>query len=238
MELLEKLVSVVAVIVIVLVAALVGIFSFVIQQSSGISHEEEVAAIAVDDWLTDARRAAGGQGPASRVLLMANAPSPMGGVTATPNGQKPNTAAPKPAQPGHPDNYIANEGEQIPVNEQVPGVPWLRRQEGVTYMRPESVPQVVAERYKGFDEAWQAAQQGAGEFVDGKYKINWVDPNSLLATKVGLQPGDQIESVNGRPVGNTFAANRQLYDSLKGSKQFAVKVLRNGQEVVLSFFVN
>ena len=234
MELLEKLVSVVAVIVIVLVAALVGVFSFVIQQSSGISHEEEVAAIAVDDWLGEARQASAGQ-HLSKVIVQAG---PVGAAVATPNGQKPGGTAPKPAQPGQPDNYIANEGEQIPVNEQVPGVPWLRRQEGVTYMRPESVPQVVAERYKGFDEAWQAAQQGAGEFVDGKYKINWVDPNSLLATKVGLQPGDQIVSVNARPVGNTFGANPQLYYSLKGSKQFAVKVLRNGQDVVLSFFVN
>ncbi len=194
-----------------------------------------MAAIAVDDWLGEARQASAGQAHLSKVLVQA---APVGAAVATPNGQKPSGTAPKPAQPGQPDNYIANEGEQIPVNEQVPGVPWLRRQEGVTYMRPESVPQVVAERYKGFDEAWQAAQQGAGEFVDGKYKINWVDPNSLLATKVGLQPGDQIVSVNGRPVGNTFGANRQLYDSLKGSKQFAVKVLRNGQDVVLSFFVN
>jgi hypothetical protein len=238
MELLEKLVSVLAVIVILMVAALVGVFSFVIQQSSGISHEEEVAAIQVDEWLTEVRQAANGQAPSrSKVLLLATQ-NLGGGVSVGPNGQKVAPPAPKPAQAGQPDNYIAKDGEQIPANEQVPGVPWLRRQENVTYMRPESVPQVVAERYKGFDEAWQAAQQGAGEFVDGKYRVNWVDPNSLLATKVGLQPGDQIISVNGRPVGNTFAANRQLYDSLKESKQFAVKVLRNGQEVVLSFFVN
>lgn len=237
-ELLEKIVFALAVVAILLVAGLVGVFSFVIQQSSGISHEEELAAIQMDEWLTHARQAASGQGPLSNVLLAA---TPSAGVTATPGSPATPGApgpAPKPAQPGQPDNYIVKDGESIPPNEQVPGVPWLRRQEGVTYMRPEAVPQVVYERYQGFDEAWAAAQQGAGEFVDGKYRINWVDPNSLLATKVGLQQGDQIISVNGHPVGGSFSAGRQLYDSLKGEKHFAVKVLRNGQETVLSFYVN
>ncbi len=59
-ELLEKLVFALAVLAIIMVAALVGVFSFVIQQSSGISKEEEVATIQVDEWLADARSIAGG----------------------------------------------------------------------------------------------------------------------------------------------------------------------------------
>ena len=237
-ELLEKIVIALAVLAIVLVAGLVSVFSFVTPLSSGISKEEETATLNIEKWLEDARRVASGQAVITGPVAIWTEPAHGGGgVAVTPGGQQPAPAAPK-AQPGQQDNYIAHEGETISQQEQVPGIPWLRKQEGVTYMRPEAVPQIVAERYRGFEEAWQAAQQGAGEFVDGKYRINWVDPNSLLATKVGIQQGDQIISVNGHPVGGSFSAGRQLYDSLKGEKHFAVKVLRNGQEVMLSFYVN
>lgn len=240
-ELLEKLVFALAVFAIVVVGLFVGVFSFVIQKSSGISEEEAVAAMQVDDWLQSSRRIAAG-GPA----IVANQPmfigrDPVGGVAATPGGKPAaggNAPVAQTAVPGQPDNYIAREGEQIPQNEQVPGIPWLRQQPGVAYMPPQSVPDVVYQRYQGFDEAYNVALQGAGEFQDGKYKINWVAPDSLLTTKIGIQPGDQIISVNGHPVGNSMGAGRQLYDSLKGEKRFAVKVMRNGRETMLSFFVN
>jgi hypothetical protein len=237
-ELLEKLIFALAVLAIVLIAGLVGVFSFVIQQSSGISHEEEVATLQVDDWLTKARAAASGEGPQTSNVLLRAAPI-RGGVAVTP-GKPGQGAAPavKPP-PGKRDDYIAENGETIPKEEQVSDkTPWLRKQEGVTYMMPQSVPQVVAQRYQGFEEAWQVAQQGSGEFVNGNYKINYVDPNSLLATKIGLQAGDEVISVNGHPVAGSMSQNQQLYESLKGQSQYAVKILRNGQPVVLSFYVN
>lgn len=237
-ELLEKLVFVLAVLVIVLVAALVGVFSFVIQQSSGISKEEEVAAIQVDEWLTEARAIAaggGGIGPIKGQAIFV-APVANGAVAVAPGQKAPPPA--QPAVPGQNDPYIAREGEQIPQDQQVPGIPWLRQQPGVAYMQPQSVPEVVYQRYQGFNEAYDVALQGAGEFVDGKYKITWVAPDSLLTTKIGILPGDQIISVNGKPVGTSMNAGRQLYDSLKGEKKFAVKVMRGGREVMLSFFVN
>jgi hypothetical protein len=238
-ELLEKLVFGLAVLSIVLVAALVGVFSFVIQQSSGISKEEEAAAIEVDEWLTNARSIAQG-GPAltKNIPMFVAGPAAGGGGGGTAVPGKPGAAPTSTAVPGQPDDYIAREGQTIPQEQQVPGIPWLKQQPGVAYMPPQSVPEVVYQRYQGFNEAYDVALQGAGEFVDGKYKITWVAPDSLLTTKIGIQPNDQIISVNGHPVGNSMNAGRQLYDSLKGEKRFAVKVLRNGREVVLSFFVN
>jgi S1-C subfamily serine protease len=236
-ELLEKLVFSLAVLAIVMVAALVGVFSFVIQQSSGISKEEEVAAIAMDEWLADARSIAqtGVSRADARLVPIYEEPVRAGAPGA--NGAKGGTPAPS-AVPGQPDPYVAQNGEQIPQDQQVPGIPFIRKQPGVIYMPPQTVPEVVYQRYQGFNEAYEEALKGAGEFVDGRYKITWVAPDSLLSTKVGIQPGDQIISVNGHPVGNSMGAGRQLYDSLKGEKHFAVKVLRNGREVMLAFAVN
>jgi len=238
-ELLEKLVFALAVLAIVLVAALVGVFSFVIQQSSGISKEEEVAAIAVNDWLEDARsNAQTGKSIAETKLTPIYVGESTGGPAGASAGVKPGTPPPLTGVPGKQDNYVVKEGENVNQNDVVPGIPWLKKQPGVIYMQPQVVPEVVYQRYQGFNEAYDVALQGAGEFVDGRYKITWIQPDSLLSTKVGIQPGDQIISVNGYPVGNSMSAGRQLYDSLKGEKHFAVKVLRNGREVMLSFAVN
>ena len=234
-ELLEKVVTVFAVVAIVIVATMVGVFSFVIPRSSGISAEEANADQEVIDWLAMARRIANGQ-PATPVNIQpifVSAPA-AGGVAVKP-GQPNAPATPPPALPPGVSN-VAKPGETIPVDQQVPGIPWLRQQPGVSYYQPQEISNVQYQRLQGFDEAFQAAQAGAGEFVNGKYKITWVDPNNGLAQKVGLQPGDQIISVNGLPVGNSFNANRQLYDSLKGQHQFAVLVNRGGQNVMLSFY--
>ncbi|MEZ0229534.1 MAG: hypothetical protein ACAI25_12965, partial [Planctomycetota bacterium] len=113
-ELLEKLVFALAVLAIVLVAALVGVFSFVIQQSSGISKEEELAAIEVDEWLNNSRRIASGQGAQIANTPLFVAPSnPGNGASTTTPGGKPGTPASAPAAPGQTDNYVVREGETI-----------------------------------------------------------------------------------------------------------------------------
>lgn len=235
-EFVEKLVFALAVVAIMMVAGLVGFFSFVFQKDSGISLEECEATDKCDKWLSDARLlAAGQQLPQTNVMFQA--PSAVAG-TATPGSPGVTPKPSEPLKPGQVDTYIVKDGETIPQQEQVPGVPWLRKQEGVTYMRPEAVPQIYYEKYQAFDDAWSEAQRGAGEFVDGRYKINWVDPASLLGTKVGLHEGDEIISVNGHPIGGSFNASRGLYDSLKSEKHFAVKVRRGGADVILSFYVN
>jgi hypothetical protein len=232
-ELVEKMIFALAVVAIMMVAGLVGFFSFLIQKDSGISLEECQATDNCDKWLSDARTLASGQQVSTSGVLLAAGPMNTGAGGAGGAAK----AAPKVA-PGQVDTYIVKDGESIPQQEQVPGVPWLRKQEGVTYMKPEAVPQIYYEKYQAFDDAWSEAQRGSGEFVDGRYKINYVDPSSLLGTKVGLREGDEIESVNGQPIGASFNASRGLYDSLKGEKHFAVKVRRGGQDVILSFYVN
>lgn len=243
-ELVEKITFAFAAIAIVLVAALVVTCS-IFPKETGISKEEVDATIAVDDWLDKARAVANGQQlNTSKVLLQAAPPpavaSPVqpgrpGAPGAKSDGAGNVNVVSRPVPSG--ENYIDTKGN-VPPQERVEGIPWLRKQEGVTYMRPESVPQILYEKYQSFEDAWDVAQQGGGEFVDGRYKINWIQPDSYLTTKVGLQPGDEVISVNGHPVGNSFTAGLAMYNQLKGEKRFAVKVRRNGQDVVLSFFVN
>ena len=77
-----------------------------------------------------------------------------------------------------------------------------------------------------------------GHFVEGAYVLDSVDDKSLLRTKIGLQQGDQVISVNGHPVGNSVSAGRGLYEQLKSERRFAIKVRRKGQETILSYYAN
>ena len=235
-ELAEKIVFSFATLAIVATAGVVTFFSFVMTKNSFITEQVVDATIKVDDWLEEARTVS--SGGALRPKGVIEPGVPIVGPS-SPGGQPGGEARPpaKPAEPGQPDNYF-DPNAQIPANEQVAGIPWLRKQEGVAYMRPEPVPQVLYEKYQAFDDAWQAAQEGAGQWVNGRYKIDYVNPNSYLATKAGIKEGDEILSVNGHPIGQSFSAGKALYDQLKTEKRFAVKVRRNGQETVLSFFVN
>jgi membrane-associated protease RseP (regulator of RpoE activity) len=219
-ELFEKIASVFVVLAVVLVATLAGFFSFVIPKSSGISREEANADQAVIDWLADARRVATGRpnqiAVPSAAVAAPGAPAPVARPT---------------------EDLVARRGELIPVKEQVPGIPWQRQRPGTNYFPPREVSRVVYERLQGFDEVRAEAEQGGGEYQDGRYKITWIDPDSALA-RTGLQPGDQIISVNGHPIGQGTSANRALYESLKGQTRFAILVLRQGQEVMLSLYTN
>src|SRR5690606_14603933 len=138
-------------------------------------------------------------------------------------------------------DYFAVEGN-VPVAEQIPGFPWLRRVPGVSYAQPQQVPEILYRKYQSFDATWDLVQEGGGSFTttaDGKtaYQVNWIDENSYLATRIGLRPGDKVISVNGQPIGTSLAAGKAMYEQLKNERRFAVLIERNGQPVVLSFFV-
>jgi hypothetical protein len=240
-DLIEKLVTALSAVTILVVAACVTFFS-IVQKSSGIDSSVELTAVDTSKWLADQRSLARGEQAGPTIIPvppMAPAPGAPGGVAAA-SGAKPGEQG-KPAAPGKKDEYFDAAGN-IPKTEQVPGIPWVRQQPGVVYYRPEGVPQIVAQKYTSFDDAWSLAQEGGGEFVQTDrgpaYKIRWIDENSMLRKIGGLQSDDVVISVNGHPVGNSFASGKQMYDQLKGEKRFAVKVLRHGQEVVLSYYVN
>jgi hypothetical protein len=194
-------------------------------------------------------QANGQQIASSKVLIQAqplnpgpatSAPGQPGkpGAPAANNGKAGNNAGvvAKPNLGG--ENYIDTTGNVPPQERADPNIAWLRKEPGVTYYKPEQVPEILYQKFQSFDDAFEVAQQGGGEFVDGRYRVNWIQPDSYLTTKLGLQPGDEVISVNGHPVGNSFSAGRAMYDQLKNEKRFAVKVLRGGSPVVLSFSVN
>lgn len=237
-DLVEKLVTVLVALTIVLVAACVTFFTVVIQKSSGVEDNIAFSIFDTTRWLDEQRRRAHGDQGGPQIPMVPMAPTPAPAASTAPPAA--GTAAA--AQVAKRDNYIEDDESKIPPAEQVPGVPWLRRQPGVIYYRPEAVPQIVAQKYQAFDEVWHVAQEGGGEFVQAQngataYKVNWIQEQSMLRRMIGLRDGDLVLSVNGHPIGSSFAAGKQLYDQLKNEKRFAVKVLRNNQELVLSYFV-
>jgi len=137
--------------------------------------------------------------------------------------------------------YWGGSDTVIPRNEQVKGIPWLRKVPGVKYAKPKKVPLILYQKLQTYEETFKMAKAGGGEFVETPsgpaYQINWVDQNSYLATKIGIRKGDKVISVNGQPIGKSPAAGRALYDTLKGEKQFSVLVERKGQQLVLSYSV-
>lgn len=214
LDLLERVSFVVAFSAILLTSAVVSFFSFVLPKESGISIEECRATDLCLQWLAGSRQLAH---PVPVLLL------------------GPAVAGPEPTVSVE---DVAREGEAIPLERQVPGVPWLLRHEGVVSMQPRAIPQIIHDKLQGFDDAFAEAQQASGEFQDGRYRLTWVEPSSLLGTTLGLREGDEIVSVNGHPVGQTFAAARGLYDMLRSQKRFAVRLRRGGQDVMLSFHVD
>jgi hypothetical protein len=233
-DLLEKLITFLTGLAVLLVAATVALLSFM-PLRSGIPKEAADAVGKVDEWL-QAQRATrhGGRVPQQNIPMIAASPV---APQAAAGGAAPVAQTPR-------DYFVDTKGGQanLPPQEVVPGYPWLRKVPGVAYMPPQGVPKLVYQRYQSFQETWDLAQSGGGEFVstetgDNAYQINWVDPSSMLATKIGLQPGDKVISVNGQAIGTNINAGRALYDQLKNESKFAVLVERGGQKVVLSFFV-
>jgi hypothetical protein len=243
-DLVEKLVLVLAALAILAVGALVGVFS-VLPPQSGIPDVAVKAALDTQDWL-QALRARNGR-------VAANVPGRLA-VEATPLDQPvassppPKDGGPAPAAPttlsqaATTTAYFEASGN-VPVADQVPGFPWLRRQPGVAYAQPQPVPDVLYRKYQSFEDTWNLVQEGGGEFVSTNagataYQVNWIDQNSYLATRIGLKPGDKVISVNGQPVGTSLAAGQGMFEQLKGEHRFAVMIERDGRPLVLSFFVN
>lgn len=234
-DLLEKLITFLTALALLLVALTVTALSFM-PLRSGIPKEAAEAVDEVGTWLDGQRRARNGGQPLRKFIAEASPVIPGQQQPAGPGTAKGGTKTAAPS-----DYYVGSDAA-LPPQESVPGYPWLRKVPGVAYMQPQGVPKLVYQRYQSYQETWDLAQSGGGEFVttekgDNAYQINWVDPTSMLATKIGLQPGDKVVSVNGQPIGTSVNAGRALYDSMKSETRFAVLVERGGQQVVLSFFV-
>lgn len=240
-EALEKLVLGLSGVTVVGVGALVVGLS-IMPLRSGIPQVAVDSSLATQDWLLKLRQREGKVAGPSGPFMKFDTPLP-------PQPNQPAAPPPAPGQPAPPPQapagpvttYFDGTGN-IPVGEQVPGFPWLRRVQGVEYVPPQQVPQILYHRYQSFEETWTLVQEGGGEFTQTEkgetaYQVNWLDNNSYLATRLGLQKGDQIISVNGKPIGTSLTAGRGLYEQLKGERRFAVLVMRNRQPVVLSFYV-
>lgn len=208
---------------------------------SGIPDVCEVSALATQDWLQEQRRRSGRGGVAAVDLAVGEikyAAQPV--VAAPPSAGSGGPAAPATPPTARTDYFEV--GGNVPSSEQVPGFPWLRRVPGVNYAQPQQVPDILYRKYQSFEATWDLVQEGGGSFTttnDGKqaYQVNWIDEQSYLATRVGLKPGDKVISVNGQPIGTSLGAGKAMYEQLKNERRFAVLIERNGQPVVLSFFV-
>lgn len=239
-DLVEKLILLMAGVAVLAVAAFVAFCSLL---PGGLRHGippvVERAALDTQDWLQVQRRRSGRANYAQAHL---NPGDVM--VRATPAPTAPAGGGEAPGGPTAPPakDYFVAEGN-IPPAQQIPGFPWLKQVPGVSYAQPQQVPDILYRKYQSFDATWELVQEGGGNFTtarDGKttaYQVNWIDEHSYLAQRVGLRPGDKVVSVNGQPIGTSLAAGKAMYEQMKNERRFAVLIERNGEPMVLSFFV-
>lgn len=241
----ERLVQVLAGLAILFVGGTVAVTT-VMPIRSGIQKVAVDSEIATSDWLERKRTGRGPGGPAIVDLIQLPTPAPSRPqAPAQPGQPQPQANAQQPAASssgGGTQTYF-DSSERIPQAEQVPGVPWLRRMPNTSYARPKAVPQMLYQKYQSFEDTWNLVQEGGGEFVssskgDQAYQVNWLDKNSYLFSRIGLRQGDKVISVNGQPIGSSVGAGKAMYEQLKGEKRFAVLIERDGQQMVLSFYVN
>jgi type II secretory pathway component PulC len=66
-------------------------------------------------------------------------------------------------------------------------------------------------------------------------EVQWLDKESIL-TKLGVEQGDVLQSVNGIPIRNMGDVANAI-NSLMGGSRFDVQVVRNGKEMPLTYTV-
>lgn len=255
MPIFEKVVTILVIITVVLIGGSVTAFSVaesfynVKIRQSGTPDEVIQSQLSINDWVDGRRAALEGRAAPPPVIRLDSIADRLAELRArrARNGGKAGPLTRKEVAANIKgkgfDNYVNTEGRPIPPDESVPGIPWVRLQEGVdVYVQPKRVPQVLYDKLQHFPDAYEEAQQGGGEFEETEfgpaYRINWVNPKSYLGKVAGLEGKDRIISVNGRPVGNSFTAGQQLFEELKNETKFAVKVLRGGKVTMLSFSIN
>ncbi len=110
---------------------------------------------------------------------------------------------------------------------------------GVYHAPPVYLPSSMRRKYSSFQDLVDLGQTAASVAtqVDGQdaVQLEWIDERSPIASHLGLQPGDIIVSVNGRPASREQA--RQLYEELKNERDFEVLIIRNGQRMTLHYSV-
>lgn len=243
MIILERIITILSVLTVLLIGSAVTFFT-IVPKKSGMPDEVIDSELSLNDWLEEKRNPKSNGAKRKQFAVI----TPAQARPKTPGSKNKPAARPKQVnlqqiaaqtKKKSYDNYIEADGKTIPQNQAVSGIPWLRYQEGVTYYKPKKIPRILHEKLQHFEDAYEAAQQGGGEFKETPfgtaYNINWVNPKSHLSKVAGLQPGDKILSINGHKIGNSFTAARGLYDELKNESRFAVKILRNNKPTVLSF---
>lgn len=105
---------------------------------------------------------------------------------------------------------------------------------------PVFIPQSMAEKFKHFDDLRELGMTAAGEDYitpsgEQAYLLRGINEDSLLSTRLGFMPGDVIISVNGYAPSRGNA--RQLYETLRGAKDFTVVVERGGQRQTMQYHI-
>ena len=90
---------------------------------------------------------------------------------------------------------------------------------------------------KNFDAIWQNIK--IQEIMDGKklkgFEVGWIKQGSVFA-KLGLQEGDIITGINGKPF-NSVAEAFKLYQNLGEIDNITIEIKRNNQERQLDYAI-
>lgn len=208
---------------------------------SGVPDVAVQSDVTAEQWLSVWRANRDGGATPRGVITIPDAPVQVAAAPGQPVTAESQAAAVKEAGIKKSQEYFAS--NDLPDEDRaIPNIPWLRKVPGVSYHRPRRVSEFIYQKYQSFEDTWNTVQSGGGKFSetsDGQtaYEVTWIDPRSELASMVGLRQSDKIIAVNGQPIGRSVDAGRAMYEQLKGQKKFAVMIERDGQRMVLPFFV-
>lgn len=256
MQFVERLIIVLTSLLVLAAGAGVAFVTYV-PVRTGIYKEQPAIDYKVGRWLAKKRgRPVGGQ----LVHVEANKPRPgrqgvarasskgaaAGLASKRPAGARAGRVAARDAFPASESAYAVDyfaDGVAFPKQEQVPGIPWIRREPGVRYYSPDRIPASLYRRYQSVEAAVDLMKETRGKFEVGPkgstFMLNGLAKDSYLGSIAGLKAGDRLISVNGiRIKGTGLSAAKAIYAKVKNARHFAVKVIRQGQPTMLTFTVD
>ena len=90
---------------------------------------------------------------------------------------------------------------------------------------------------KNFDDIWKnirISEKMQGKTLTG-FEVEWIKPDSIFA-KIGLQKGDIITGINGKPVSSVSQAFK-VYRNLDKIDNLTIEIKRNNQERQLDYAI-
>jgi type II secretory pathway component PulC len=163
-----------------------------------------------------------------------------------PGTQREKPGAGKKATPAvRPNASSAQSPEQAPTR--VVGSPSKKIMPSHAAAEDKKIDPIFRERYSKYASIFEETKNAESEVVQTPYgtgvRLISVVKGSIIE-KVGFVPGDILVAINGRTlepltgsITDVYKDGERLYEELKGQELFEIEIIRNGQPVLLRYYI-